>query len=109
MTSNQIEFEHSSGNVFADLGFDDAEALQTRGMIGIHVVQLIKERNLKQYEIADLLGIQQAEVSHLMNGHFSRFSTDKMLNFLKRLEHKVVIEISPHQQGEPYHQIAWSG
>lgn len=107
MIEAKIEFEESCGNVFADLGFEDAEELQARGMIGFYVVQLLKGRKLKQREIADLLGIKQAEVSHLMNGHFSRFSTDKLLEFLKRLEHKVTIQISPHQQGEPYHQVAF--
>lgn len=107
MKKTKIEFEESCGNVFADLGLEDAEELQARGQIGFHIVQLLKGKNLKQREISDLLGIKQAEVSHLMNGHFSRFSMDKLLDFLKRLEHKVTIEISPHQQGEPYHQIAF--
>lgn len=107
MNKVKIEFEESSGNVFADLGLEDAEELQTRGILGFHVVQLLKDKDLKQREIADLLGIKQAEVSHLMNGHFSRFSTDKLLDFLKRLEHKVTIEISPHKKGEPYHQVAF--
>lgn len=94
MNKAEIEFEESSGNVFADLGLDNAEELQTRGILGFHVVQLLKDPDLKQREIADRLGIKQAEVSHLMNGHFSRFPTDKLLNFLKRLEHKVTLEIS---------------
>ena len=53
----------------------------------------------------ELLGIKQAEVSHLLNGHFSRFSTDKLLDFLKKMEQKVTIQISPHKQGEPYQQV----
>jgi predicted XRE-type DNA-binding protein len=103
----EIEFEESSGNVFADLGLEDTEELQSRGLIGFHVVELLKEKNLKQREIAALLDLQQAEVSHLLNGHFSRFSTDKLLDFLKRLNHKVTIQISPHHQGEPYQQVSF--
>ena len=98
----EIEFEESSGNVFADLGLEDAEELQSRGLIGFHVLELLKEEKLNQEEIAMLLNIKQAEVSHLLNGHFSRFSTDKLLDFLKRLNHKVTIQISPRHQGEPY-------
>ena len=102
-----IEFEGSSGNVFADLGLDEAEELQTRAEIGYHVFVILKEKNLKQRQCADLLGIKQVEVSHLMNGHFSRFSTDKLLEFLKRLNQKVTIQISPHKKGEPYQQVAY--
>jgi len=45
-------------------------------------------------------------VSHLMNGHYSRFTTDKLLDFLKRLDRKVTIHIGPHKPGEPYRQVA---
>jgi predicted XRE-type DNA-binding protein len=47
-------------------------------------------------------------VSHLMNGHFSRFTTDKLLDFLKRLDRKVMIEVSPHHKGEPYQQVTFA-
>jgi predicted XRE-type DNA-binding protein len=40
-----------------------------------------------------------------MNGHFSRFTTDKLLDFFKRLDKKVSIQISPHKRGEPYQEI----
>ena len=91
MIQEQI-FEESSGNVFADLGLEDADELFTRGKIGIQVIRLLKQRNLKQAEISEILGISQPEVSHLMNGEFQKFSEGKLLNFLKRLD----IEISLH-------------
>lgn len=109
MTSREnIEFEESSGNIYADLEIDNADELFVRAQIGFHVTSLIENRALKQKEAAELLNIKQPEVSHLMNGHYSRFTTDKLLEFLKRLNQKVTIEISPHQDGEPYHQIAFS-
>ncbi|MEM7124779.1 MAG: helix-turn-helix transcriptional regulator [Chloroflexota bacterium] len=103
----EIEFEESSGNIFADLGFEDAGELQARALIGYHVVQLLNDKNMKQREIAVLLEIKQSEVSHLLNGHFSRFTIDKLLDFLKRMNQKVTIEISPHRKGEPFHQVAF--
>ncbi len=103
----KIEYEESSGNVFADLGLENPEELQVRALIGYHLIQLLKEKKLKQRGISALLGIKQAEVSHLLNGHFSRFTTDKLLDFLKRMDQKVTIQISPHKQGEPFHQVAF--
>jgi predicted XRE-type DNA-binding protein len=67
-----------------------------------------KKKNLAQREIATLLCIKQPEVSHLMNGHFSRFTTDKLLEFPKRLERKVTIRISPHKPGELYQEVGFS-
>jgi predicted XRE-type DNA-binding protein len=101
----EIEFEEGSGNVFADLGQDDAEGRLARAKIGFHVYKILADRKLKQREISSLLGIKQAEVSHLMNGHFSRFTTDKLLEFLKRLDQTVSIRIRPHRPGEPYQEV----
>jgi predicted XRE-type DNA-binding protein len=104
----KIEFEEGSGNIFADLGLEDADELFTRAQIGVCVFKILKDRKLKQREIAALLGIAQSDVSHLMNGHFSRFTTDKLLNFLKRLDRKVTIQIAPHTVGEPYQEVEFS-
>src|SRR3954451_21989811 len=103
----EIEFEEGSGNVFADLGLEDADQLLTRAKLGFHVYTLLTDRKLKQREIAALLKVKQPEVSHLMNGHFSRFTTDKLLDFLKRLDRKVTIQISPHKPGEPYQDVGF--
>jgi predicted XRE-type DNA-binding protein len=97
--TEQPVFEESSGNVFADLGLKDAEELFTRGKIGIQVLRLLQQRNLKQREISELLGIPQPEVSHLMKGEFQRFSEGKLLTFLKRLDTEVTLHLRPRHAG----------
>src|SRR5437773_40299 len=104
----RIEFEKSSGNIFADLGLDDADELFARAQIGVFIFKMLKEKKLKQREMASVLGVAQPEVSHLMNGHFSRFTTDKLLDFLKRLDQKVTIQVSRHHKGEPYQQVTFA-
>ena len=86
-------FEESSGNIFADLGLENADEMLMRGKIGIQVIRLLKQRSLKQREIAELLGISQPEVSHLMKGEFQRFSEGKLLMFLKRLDKEITLHI----------------
>lgn len=103
-----IEFQESSGNIFADLGLKDSDELYARAQIGVHVFKILRDKKLKQREMADLLGIAQPDVSHLMNGHFSRFTTDKLLDFLKRLDRKVTIEVSRHHKGEPFQQVIFA-
>ena len=89
-------FEESSGNVFADLGFENADEMLMRGKIGIQVIRLLRQRSLKQRETAQLLGISQPEVSHLMKGEFQRFSEGKLLMFLKRLDTEITLHIRVH-------------
>ena len=67
MTTQKIEFENSNGNVFADLGLDDAEELYTRSALGAQVVTILKEEGYTQAETSRLLGIKQPEWSALTN------------------------------------------
>jgi predicted XRE-type DNA-binding protein len=108
-TNRETKFEHQEGcgNVFADLGLPDADERHARSKLGYHVYKLLADRKLTQREIAALVGIRQPEVSHLMNVHFSRFTTDKLLDFLKRMDRKVTIQISPHRPGEPYQEVGF--
>ena len=106
--TTEIEYEEGSGNVFADLGLVEADELFTRAQIGFHVYTLLKRRKLKQREMAKLLGIAQPDVSHLMNGHYSRFTADKLLDFLRRLDQTVIIRIRPHRRGEPYQAVSFA-
>jgi predicted XRE-type DNA-binding protein len=88
------EFYEGSGNVFADLGLEDADELYSRAKIGFEVWKILKERKLKQKEIAQILGIAQSDVSLLMNCKFNRFSTEKLLGFLKKLDREIILMIN---------------
>ena len=103
-----LEFEESSGNIFADMGLEDAEELYTRATLGYAVRKILSQRQLKQREISSLLGIQQPEVSNLINGKYHLFSEGRLISFLNRLDQTVTIQITPHRQGEPFQQIAFS-
>ena len=45
-----------SGNVFADLGFEDAEEMQLRAHLTQQIYSIIKQRELTQGKAAEILG-----------------------------------------------------
>ena len=104
----ETEYEIGSGNVFTDLELDDADDLLTRAQLGHTVRLILKERKLKQRETANLLNIDQAEVSKLMNGQYHLFAEGRLFAFLKCLEQKVTIQVSRHHKGEPYQQVTFA-
>jgi predicted XRE-type DNA-binding protein len=95
------QFTLSSGNVFADMGLADADELLARTQLGSLVRQVILTRGLSQYDAGMLLGLKQPEVSRLMNGRYHLFSEQRLFGFLNRLNHKIMIQVSPHHAGEP--------
>ncbi len=103
---SSIEYKVSSGNIFADMGLEDADELLLRAKLGYTIRKILESRNLKQQEIADLLNIKQPEVSNLMKGKYHLFSEGRLFTFLNKLEHKITIQISQHQRGEPFQDVA---
>lgn len=95
----QIEVFEGTDNIFADIGLDNADELLARAQIGVEVLKILQERQLKQREISVLLNIKQPEVSHLMNGRFSRFTEGKLMGFLKKLDREVILVINRPKQG----------
>ena len=104
--TDKIEFTESTGNVFADMGLEDAEELLTRAKLGFAVRQILESRNLKQQEIANILNIKQPEVSNLMQGKYHLFSEGRLFEFLNRLNKKITIKISNFHAGENLVDVA---
>src|SRR5204863_6166033 len=59
-----------SGNVFADLGFQNADEEVTKARLTAVIAKAVNKRRFKnQSEIAAALGIDQPKVSKLLRGH----------------------------------------
>lgn len=86
------------GNIFADLGLPNAEDLGTKLRLGVAIERIIEKRGLSQAEAAKALGVNQPKVSALMGFKLEGFSVERLMHFLTRLEHDVVIQISPRRR-----------
>ncbi len=94
-----------SSNIFTDLGLDDADALSTRTALGIQVMKTIRGKGLRPQEAEKLLGLRQPDLSAIMRAKFRRFSQERLIGFLNKLEQNVTIHVSRHHRGEPYQQV----
>jgi len=84
--SDDTKIHHSSGNVFQDMGMRDAEERLAKAELARLVRREIAARGLTQTQAADVLGIQQPDVSHLTRGTLSRFSILRLERFLNALD-----------------------
>ena len=86
----------SSGNVFADLGFDEAEAqvLALRADLMVQLEKTIKARRMTQVAASKVLGVRLGGVSDLARGKVEKFSLDTLVTFAARLGKPARIELS---------------
>src|SRR6185369_4934028 len=91
----------SSGNVFRDLGFGEAEAehLRIRSSLMIAVRKLIEDRSLTQAEAAKLFGETQPRISNLVRGRIDLFSIDTLIDMLAFAGVHVDVVFSAARQG----------
>jgi predicted XRE-type DNA-binding protein len=91
---SSMEFEVSSGNVFADLGYPDAEEALAKAKLAAAIGAVIKLRGLTQTQAADVLGLAQPNVSDLTRGRLRGFSLERLVRCLRALERNVDIVVS---------------
>lgn len=90
--------ELGSGNVFADLGFRDAEERLLKAKLATKIAQLIEKKGWTQAQTAERTGLDQPKVSHLLRGRLSGFSADRLFAILNRLGHSVEVRISAKER-----------
>ena len=86
----------SSGNVFVDLGLDQAEAavLQMRANLMSDLRFYIEKQKLTQAQAAKRLGIAQSRVSDLVRGKWEKFSLEMLITLESRLGRTVRVEFA---------------
>ena len=88
----------SSGNVFADLSFANAEQELLKARLTLQIYRTVKERKLTQMQAGKILGIKQPHVSSLMRGQSGAFSVERLMDFLAALGHDIEIAVTPSRK-----------
>ena len=94
-TSPEMVVEEGSGNVFADLGLRNADALLVKSELALAIREIVRARGWTQVEAARTLSIPASDMSDLMRGKLTRFGRERLEDFLVRLGIDVQIRLTP--------------
>lgn len=84
---------HGTANIFADLGYADAETHLLKAELVSRIQDRIADRKLTQVQAAAILGIGQPDVSRMLGGRFRDFSVERLMRFLTALGYEVEIVV----------------
>ena len=87
--------EYGSGNVFADLGFEDADAMLSKAAMVFAITTAMEGTNTKATELAARTAIQEQQLERLLDGLTDSFTTDQLLRILNCLGQDVEIVVRP--------------
>ena len=108
MRKKRETVDAGTGDVFLDLGFADAGERKLRVQLAMRLNDLISRRDLTQVKAAALFGIPQPHVSELKNYKLTRFSSERLLRFMTRLDRDVEIVIRPKAGRHPVGTVSVS-
>ena len=90
---SEVDFEFSSGNVYADLGFEDPEEMAAKAGLVREIRRTMERRGLTQVQVSKLTRVDQPTLSKLLRGRMSNFSFDRLTLMLRDLGRNMVLLI----------------
>src|SRR4051794_38360952 len=105
MSKDDFELVRGSGNVFRDLGIPNADLEQARAILAARIIGVLDDRKLGVRAAEKLTGIAASEFSRIRNVKLGRFTLDRMITILGKLDQdmEVTIDVKPRGHGQPVH------
>jgi predicted XRE-type DNA-binding protein len=94
MNNEELEPVRGSGNVFRDFGVAGADAEQLRSILAAQIVKLLDARGLTVREAGRITGVAAADFSRIRCAHLQRFSIDRLMTILNRLDYRVEVTVT---------------
>lgn len=83
--TKENDIEASSGNVFADLGLPDADALKRKADLLVSITKVIDHKGMTKENAAQQIGLPPEGLAKLLRGDFGRTESE-LQGYLDRLE-----------------------
>ena len=90
---NDLELVRGSGNIFRDLGHPDAGLKQARAILAAKIIGVLDKRQLSVRVAQKLTGVGAAEFSRIRNARLERFTIDRMITILGKLDQEVEVSV----------------
>lgn len=97
MTSDdEIELIYGSGNVYRDFNRPHAGLEQARAIIAAKIIRTLDTRALSTRDAERLTGVSHSEFSRIRNTQLHRFTLDRMIMILGKLDEDVEVNVTFH-------------
>ena len=93
MKSDRLKVVRGSGNVFRDLGHEDADVEQFKAILAAEIIKALDRQRLSVRAAHDRTGIAAADFSRIRNADLGRFTVDRLISIINRLGSRVELKI----------------
>jgi predicted XRE-type DNA-binding protein len=93
MKREGLEVVRGSGNVFRDLGHQNADAEQLKAILAAEIIKALDRERLTVRAAHDRTGIAAADFSRIRNADLRRFTLDRLMGIINRLGSRIEVKV----------------
>ena len=93
MKSEKLEVVRGSGNVFRDLGHENADAEQFKAILAAEIIRALDREHMTVRAAHGRTGIAAADFSRIRHADLGRFTVDRLMSIINRLGSRVEVKV----------------
>ncbi|MGH9402116.1 MAG: helix-turn-helix domain-containing protein [Terriglobia bacterium] len=105
MKSARMEVVRGSGNVFRDLGHENADVEHFKAILATEIIKALDREGLSVRAAQGRTGIAAADFSRIRNADLGRFTVDRLMSIINRLGARVEVKVKV-RRAEPVEHAA---
>ena len=98
--NKDIEIVHGSGNVFRDFGYPNSDIEQTKSILAAKIIGVLDDQELSIRKAEVMTGVNHSEFARIRRMKLDRFTIDRLISILNRLNQRVEFDIKLLPQAE---------
>jgi predicted XRE-type DNA-binding protein len=100
--NEKLQVARGSGNVFRDLGRENADADQFKAILAAEIIKALNRERLTVRAAQGRTGIAAADFSRIRNANLGRFTVDRLMSILNRLGSRIEVKVRLHHAPAAY-------
>lgn len=105
MKTERLEVVRGSGNVFRDLGRENADAEQFKALLAAEIIKTLDRDALSVRAAHSRTGIAAADFSRIRNADLGRFTVDRLMSIINRLGSRIEVKIRVRREETASHPM----
>jgi predicted XRE-type DNA-binding protein len=93
MKAEKLELVRGSGNVFRDLGHENADIEQFKAILAAEIIKTLDRERLTVRAAHSRTGVAAADFSRIRNADLGRFTVDRLMSIINRLGSRVEVKV----------------
>jgi predicted XRE-type DNA-binding protein len=93
MKGEKLEIVRGGGNVFRDLGRENADIEQLKALLAAEIIKALDRDELTVRSAHSRTGFAAPDFSRIRNADLARFTADRLMSVLNRLGSRVEVKL----------------